>query len=87
VTIRDFEWDDDNLDHIAEHELTPDEVESCARGLPKIRRSRDGRYVALGHTAEGRYLLVVFVYQGGGRVRVITTRDMKLSERRLYRRK
>lgn len=86
VTIREYEWDDDNVDHIAAHGVTPEEVENCLRAA-KIRRGRDGRYVALCRTAGGRHLLVVFAYRGAGRVRVVTARDMEPRERRLYGRK
>ena len=80
-------WDDWNVEHIARHEVTPEEVEQVCRFKPKIRRGRCGRYLVLGRTAEGRYLLVVLSPKDGGKMKPITARDMDDKERRLYQRK
>jgi hypothetical protein len=58
----------------------------CA-SQPKVRRGRCRRYLVLGRTAAGRYLLVVLGRRAKGRARVITARDMDARERALYRRK
>ncbi len=52
-----------------------------------IRRSQKvrGTYVALGRTWAGRYLMVAFRPLEGGRVKIITARDMDRRERRVYR--
>lgn len=82
-----FEWDDDNVFHIARHDFTPEEVEEVFGGDHKVRRAREKRYLALGETFDGRLAFVVFRRLQGGLVRVITARDMDASERRLFRRK
>jgi uncharacterized DUF497 family protein len=87
VVVTGFEWDDDNVQHIARHEFTPDEVEEVFAGAHKVRRARQKRYMALGETLDGRLAFVVFLRLQGGRVRVITARDMDDNERRLFRRK
>jgi hypothetical protein len=53
VVISGFDWDDDNLFHIARHEFTP-EVEEVFAGNHKVRRARQKRYIALGETLDGR---------------------------------
>lgn len=80
-------WNEANIEHIARHDVSPDEAEQVCRLQPKVRRGRDGRYLVLGRTAAGRYLLVVLTYLGHGEARVITARDMDDKERALYRRK
>lgn len=82
--IRDFEWDDDNEEHIARHGVTPAEVEEVFFFRFSVRRGRQGRYLVLGRSAEGRHLSVVIEKKGGGWVRVVTARDMSQVERRLY---
>ena len=63
------------------------EVEDLARKLTSAVKFDDTAYVALGETLDGRLAFVVFRRLSGGRVRVITARDMDASERRLFRRK
>ncbi|MFZ5470566.1 MAG: BrnT family toxin [Myxococcota bacterium] len=87
MRLRRLRWDDENIEHIARHEVSPEEAEQACRLRPKVRRGRCGRYLVLGCTAEGRYLLVVVTYLGGGEARVITARDMDQRERAIYRRK
>jgi uncharacterized DUF497 family protein len=54
VVISGFEWDDNNVFHVARHEFTPDEVEEVFACNHKIRRTRQKRYIALGETLDGR---------------------------------
>lgn len=84
MKINDFIWDDGNIDHIARHGVTPDEAEEVFVNRPKFFKSRQERYAALGKSSQGRYLFVVFLYQGKGCARVVTARNMTKTERRLY---
>ena len=81
-----FEWDQANVDHIARHRFSPDEVEEVFAEGCEIRRTRHGRYVAYGQTCGGRMTLVVFQRRASRRIRVITAREMSEKERRQYRR-
>jgi uncharacterized DUF497 family protein len=87
VVISGFDWDDDNILHIAKHQFSPEEVEEVFAGGHKVRRARQKLYIALGETLDGRLSLVVFRRIGKGMIRVITGRDMDDAERRLFRRK
>jgi hypothetical protein len=40
VLISGFDWDDDNILHIARHEFSPDEIEEVFAGNYKVRRAR-----------------------------------------------
>ncbi len=85
MEIRSFKWDEETIDHIANHNVTPEEVEEVAfDGSPYIRKGRHGRRYLYGKTIGGRYLFVVYTLIGEGRVQVITARDMDEKEKRLY---
>ena len=80
-------WDDENLEHIAGHGVSADEVEEAITGNPLVIRGREDRYLAYGKTADGRLLLVVYGRLGRGAIRPVTARDMTDGEKRLYRRR
>lgn len=88
MEITDFEWDDDNIEHIARHGVSPDEVESVAfDDEPWVKKGRGGTRYLLGYTVAGRYLFVVYVLKGKGRARAITALGMDEATRKLYRRR
>ena len=82
-----FDWDEANIEHIAQHQFKPEEVEEVFENPHKVRRGSQGRYLAYGETLDGRLALVVFERLPGNLTRVVTARDMNAKERRLYRRK
>lgn len=82
-----FEWDEQNLEHIARHGVDQDEAEAILDNDPLILRTADNKYLAYGQTDEGRYLLVVFIRKPGPLIRVITARDIKDGEKQRYRRR
>lgn len=86
MRIRDFIWDDDNLEHIARHGVEYWEVEEACSGRYLLLKAEKGKRIILGQTISGRYLFVVLVQRAQGLVRVITARDMTQRERRRYRR-
>lgn len=81
-----FEWDDWNIAHIAQHNVEPDEVEEVFVNFHIIRKSHQGKKIAYGQTFSGRYLFVVFVYRDS-RMYTITARDMTKREKQFYRRR
>ncbi len=82
-----FDWDRDNVDHIAEHCVTPEEVEEACYNHPLVFRTRQERYCILGRCDSGRYLSVIIALANKGVIRAITARDMSEAERqRFYRR-
>lgn len=81
-----FEWDDDNIEHIARHDVEIDEAEAVFDNKPSVLRTQGNRYLAVGQTDEGRYLAVVFVRKPG-RVRVITARDLTEKEKKRSKRR
>ncbi|CAN5214338.1 hypothetical protein BH24ACT19_BH24ACT19_20130 [soil metagenome] len=83
------------MEHIARHEVTPEEVEEALFGDkdgvlrrvgPASRNPEETVYRYLGRTEAGRYLfIVVLLYAGGDEAMPLTARDMTNSERRRYR--
>lgn len=86
MRVSHFEWDNDNINHIAIHGVDPIEVEEVFKNKPLIRKGRQGLYEAFGQTDEGYYLFVIFKYKGKEMIRVIAARDMDAWERRYYQR-
>lgn len=88
MEIREFEWDDNNIEHIARHGVFPDEVEDVAfDDDPWIRKGRKGTRYMLGYTVAGRYLFFVYVLKRKGIARVITSMDMDDKTKKLYKKR
>jgi uncharacterized DUF497 family protein len=88
MEIREFEWDDNNIEHLSRHGVSPDEVEDVAfDDDPWIRKGRKGTRYMLGHTIAGRYLFVVYVLRSKGIARVITAMEMDEKTKKLYRKR
>ena len=86
MEIIDFEWDEDNISHIARHRTRPDEVEEVAfDDKAWIRKGKHGTRYLLGYTIGGRFLFIVYSLKGKGLARVITAMDMDDKTRRLYK--
>jgi uncharacterized DUF497 family protein len=56
-----FIWTDEAIDHIAEHDLSPEDVEAVISAPEDETVSRSsGRAIAFGYTADGRYIAALF---------------------------
>ena len=83
-------WTDTDVEHIARHGVTPEEIEEVLTSRPLWRRgrkhprSRRTSVYALGRTEAGRYLFVVLSPLARGRARCVTARDMDTRARRFY---
>ncbi len=80
-----FWWDNQNIEHIADHGVEPAEAEAVLDNAKLIRKAGRGKYIAYGQTDSGRYLMVVYAPKEDNRVRVITARDMIPREKRQFR--
>lgn len=88
MEISEFEWDENNIEHISKHNVFPDEIEDVAfDDEPWIRKGREGTRYMLGYTIAGRYLFIVYALKGKGIARIITAMDMDEKTRKLYKRK
>ena len=85
-------WLQDIVDKLArKHHVSTHEVEQLFQGRPKFRLLERGKhegddvYMALGQTAAGRYLTLVFIYKKTTReALILSARDMARKEKRRY---
>ncbi len=92
MKIANFIWLDEFIEKLeAKHGVYSDEVEEVFANRPAIRRIQKGKvsgenlYRALGQTASGRYLVIIFVYKSTTHsVLIISARDMDHRERKSY---
>ena len=88
MEITEFEWNGNNIEHIARHGVSPDEVEDVAfDDEPWIKTGRKKTRYMLGYTVAGRYLFAVYILEGNGIARVITSMDMDEKTRKLYKKR
>lgn len=86
MRIKGFHWDDGNVLHLElGHGIQPEEAEEVFAVNPLFRKTRKAHYVALGPTAEERYLVIVFELVAPAIVRVITGWDMDSAEKKYWR--
>jgi len=82
-----FEWDDANRDHMAHHQVSPEEAEQVIDNDPLDIEAEavDGeqRFTSIGHTNQGRFLLVITTLRYP-RIRVVTAFPAPKSLIRLY---
>ena len=85
--VRGFDWDPDNVGHVARHGVNPVEVEEAVERAHVIIPARElhgeKRWKLFGRSAAGRYLVVVFTIRDD-RLRPITAHTMNQRERRIY---
>jgi len=71
----DFDWDEANRGHIAQHGIKPEEAEQVIANRPvdtKVQlRGGEERYLQVGETDAGRILVVVTTWRGS-MARVVT---------------
>ena len=87
MNFKEYDWDDINIEHIAQHGVIPQEVEEACFNQPLVMRLGRNRHLVYGRSDSGRYLFIVAIDKGKGLVRIISARNMSKSERRLYNRK
>lgn len=87
MIIGDLQWDDENVEHIARHNVNPQEVEDICFGSHISERESNQRYILSGQTAAGRYLNVVIERVGKGLFRPITAFEMSESYKSRYRKR
>ncbi|MDL1983941.1 MAG: BrnT family toxin [Deltaproteobacteria bacterium] len=89
MKIERISWDQETVDHISNHSVSPEEVEEVLfndTDLPLIMRGKEGKYLAYGKTNGGRFLLVVWAFRYR-KTKIITARDMSKKEKQLYKRR
>jgi uncharacterized protein len=89
ATAPPLDWDEANTMKLGKHDLTRADVESVVRGVPYLLGRvvepvhPEPRWVALGTTASGRPVTLIFTRRSET-LRPISCRAMRRKERRLY---
>ena len=82
-----FDWNVDNIRHLARHDILPTEAEQVLKNRPRDLefelRSGEDRMTQIGETDAGRILIVVSTMQGQ-KVRVVTGLPAKERLRRYF---
>ena len=82
-----FEWDDENISHLARHRIEPGEVEEIFRNEPAIKVhdvvDGEGRWTGVGATLSLRVLVLIFTVRNE-RIRAITGWDADRRTKREY---
>jgi uncharacterized DUF497 family protein len=90
VTIYEFIWTKERIEHIARHRVQPEEVEEVCFGEAWVRRTKalgkNPVYYVLGQTISGRYLFCVIIEFPNGKGFPVTARPMTEKEKRRFNR-
>ncbi len=90
MRVNELLWPQDRIDHIARHNVQPDEVEEVFFGKPFVRRAKSKGenpvYYVFGQTNTGRHLFCIVIQFPDGKGYPITARSMTDKEKRQYRR-
>ncbi|MCP4696783.1 MAG: hypothetical protein GY862_08030 [Gammaproteobacteria bacterium] len=89
MRIREIIWPEDRVDHIARHDVQPEEVEEvCFSQSLLLRAKSEGKnpvYYVLGQTNAGSYLFCVIIQFPDGKGYPVTARQMTAKEKAKYR--
>jgi hypothetical protein len=89
LKIEKISWDQETVDHIANHLISPEEVEEVLFNdvdTPLMMQGKEDKYLAYGKTHGGRLLFIVWASKYK-KTKIISARDMTEKEKRFYRRK
>jgi uncharacterized DUF497 family protein len=82
-----FDWDAENLNHIARHGVTSGEAEEAVLIEPLEadvqQHENEERVLCFGRTKLGRLLTVLYT-ERRGKIRVVTAYEMTKPQQRLY---
>lgn len=88
MRIYEFIWNSDRIEHIASHNVTPNDVEEVCFGVSFVLKAKsEGEkpvYYVLGQTDAGRYLFCVVIQFPDGKGYPVTARPMTDNERKRY---
>lgn len=93
MIITKIRWSNDRIEHIARHNISPEEVEEAVFGDPcsliqvlKVaeRDQRQKIYRLLGVSETGKFITFIFIYEKRGVAYPVTAREMDNKERRRY---
>lgn len=84
IKVKKLIWDKWNIEHIARHGVTRDEVEEASQGEYETLRAKKSRIMLLGLTETGRQISVVLAQKSEDSYYPVTARPSSRKERRYY---
>ena len=88
MKIYELIWPEDRVEHIAQHRVSPEEVDEVCFGRALVQRARSAGenpvYYVLGQTTTGRYLFCVVIQFPDGKGFPVTARPMTQKEQRRF---
>jgi len=91
MIIQKIIWPREWVDHVARHEVTPEEFEEVCYGKNfVVQANSEGEnpvYYVYGQTYAGRYLLCVVIRFPDGNGFPVTAREMNQTERKRFRKR
>jgi uncharacterized DUF497 family protein len=85
----DYRWNDWNILHIAEHNLSPEDAEYVVDHArpPYPERTGNDKVLVRGQARSGQYIQVIYVVDRDDMLYVIHARPLTENEKRRYRRR
>lgn len=72
-----FHWNDEIVEYVAQHGVTPEEFEEVVLASKNVHISRSsGRPIVFGETSTGKFLACVFEYIGPDEVVPVTAYEV-----------
>jgi uncharacterized DUF497 family protein len=84
LIVRALVWDAFNVSHIAEHGVSPEEVEQVCQGDHHVSQTPNGRLRLIGLTRGGHLLTIILAPKAEGTYYTVTARPASTKERQLY---
>ena len=87
-SISSIRWTEEGINHIANHGVSPMEIEEVCfneEDHPLIRSGREKLHYVFGRTGSGRFLFIVVRFLRPGEVRIVTAREMNSWERKYFK--
>lgn len=89
MRIDKFVWNEDRIEHIARHNVIPEEFEEVCFGVSLVQRAKSQGtnpiYYVLGQTITGRYLFCVVIQFPDSKGYPVTARPMTDREKQRYK--
>ncbi len=84
IEIDELVFTDQNIEHIARHNVLPEEIKSALLYRPVFFKAEYGRIMMIGQTENKRWLSVILAEVKQKVYYVVTARDADKKERKMY---
>lgn len=85
MRVDDLIFNEKNIEHIARHNVLPDEVKQIIEGKTLFLKAKFDRVMAIGQTEKGRFLAVILEKAKNNTYFVVTARDADRKERKMHK--